>query len=234
MKRYLGLLIACLLLTAACSKKTDEASAPSAAPAATPAGTQSATPGPAGAPVERQAEAMKPAPEPPPPVVIPAGTVITVRTQSTLGSKISHAGDMFGATVAQAVSVDGKEVIPSGSDAQGTVVEAQAQGKIKGQGSLQLTLTRITIKGASYSIQTSKYEATVKGKGKRTAIATGGGGALGALIGGLAGGGKGAAIGAAAGAGAGLAGGTFTGNKQIELPAESALSFTLSAPVTLK
>ena len=157
-----------------------------------------------------------------------------MRTQSALGSKTSHSGDAFDATVAQPVSVDGKEVIPSGAEVKGTVVEAQAQGKIKGQGSLELKLTSITIKGTPYTIETSAYQATVKGKGERTAIATGGGAGLGALIGGLAGHGKGAAIGALAGAGAGLAGGTLTGNKQIELPAESALSFTLSAPVTVK
>jgi hypothetical protein len=75
---------------------------------------------------------------------------------------------------------------------------------------------------------------TDKGKGKRTAVATGGGAAGGALIGGIAGGGKGAAIGAAIGAGAGFVGGAFTGNKQIELPAESALGFELTAPLTLK
>jgi len=54
---------------------------------------------------------------------------------------------------------------------------------------------------------------------------------LGALSGGLAGGGKGAAIGAAAGAGAGTAGTAFTGNKEIVLPAESAVSFTLKQSV---
>ena len=74
---------------------------------------------------------------------------------------------------------------------------------------------------------------TVKGKGKRTAATTGGGAAGGALIGGIAGGGKGAAIGAGIGAAAGFLGGTFTGNKQIEVPAESALSFTLAQPLTL-
>jgi len=75
---------------------------------------------------------------------------------------------------------------------------------------------------------------TVKGKGKRTAATTGGGAAGGALIGGIAGGGKGAGIGALVGAGAGFIGGAVTGNKQIEIPAESALSFTLSQPLTLK
>ena len=45
--------------------------------------------------------------------------------------------------------------------------------------------------------------------------------------------GKGAAIGAGVGAAAGFLGGTFTGNKQVEIPVESALSFTLAQPLTL-
>jgi hypothetical protein len=74
----------------------------------------------------------------------------------------------------------------------------------------------------------------IKGKGKRSTGFIGGGAAAGALIGALAGGGKGAAIGAAAGAGAGTAGAAFTGNKDIVLPAESALSFRLKEPVTVR
>ena len=113
------------------------------------------------------------------------------------------------------------------------VVSAKAKGKIKGEGELVLSLTSITVRGKTYSIQTGTLDSTIKGKGKRTAIATGGGAAGGALIGGIAGGGKGAGIGALVGAGAGIIGGTFTGNKQIEFPAESALTFQLSAPLTL-
>jgi hypothetical protein len=62
----------------------------------------------------------------------------------------------------------------------------------------------------------------------------GGGAGAGALIGGLAGGGKGAAIGALAGGGAGTAGAAFTGNKDIVLPAESALTFKLEQPLELR
>jgi hypothetical protein len=63
----------------------------------------------------------------------------------------------------------------------------------------------------------------------------GGGAGAGALIGGIAGGGKGAAIGALVGGGAGTAGAGMTGNNNdITLPVESAVSFKLTAPVTLK
>jgi hypothetical protein len=75
---------------------------------------------------------------------------------------------------------------------------------------------------------------SLNGKGKRTATLIGGGAGGGALIGGLAGGGKGALIGAALGAGAGTAGSAYTGEKEIVLPAESALSFKLTEPVTIK
>ncbi len=169
----------------------------------------------------------------PQPIVVPAGTALTVRIGEALGSKTSQTGQTFPATLAEPVSVGTRTAIPAGSAVSGTVVSAKSKGKIKGQGELTLALTNITVNGQSYSIQTAALSSTVKGKGKRTAVTTGGGAVGGALIGGLAGGGKGAGIGALVGAGAGLAGGALTGNKQIEIPAESALSFRLSAPLTL-
>ena len=179
------------------------------------------------------ATAPSPPVEKPKPIVLPAGTVLTVKTQQALSSKSSQAGQTFLATLAQPVSVDGRSAIPAGSTASGTVVTAKAKGKVKGEGQLDLALTSITAGGHTYPIKTGLLSSTVKGKGKRTAATTGGGAAGGALIGGIAGGGKGAAIGAGVGAAAGFIGGTFTGNKQIEIPAESALSFTLAQPLTL-
>ena len=170
---------------------------------------------------------------PPQPIVVPAGTVLVVTTSQALSSKTSQAGQTFLATLAQPVSVDGRPALPTGATLSGTVVTAKTKGKIKGEGELALALTSVSTKGQTYQIQTNVLSSTIKGKGKRTAATTGGGAAGGALIGGLAGGGKGAGIGALVGATAGFVGGAFTGNKQIEIPAESALSFTLTAPLTL-
>jgi BON domain len=170
---------------------------------------------------------------PPSPVVVPPGTDLVVTTSQTLGSKTSQTGQSFLASVAQPVTVGGRSAIPKGSAISGTVVTAKEKGKVKGEGQLSLTLTSITVRGQTYQIQTNTLDSTIKGKGKRTAATTGGGAAGGALIGGLAGGGKGAGIGLLVGAGAGFVGGTLTGNKQIELPAESALTFSLTAPLTL-
>jgi hypothetical protein len=172
----------------------------------------------------------KPKPEP---IVVPSGTALTVRMGQALSSKTSQSGQTFIATLAQPVSVAGVTAIPAGSTVSGTVVTAKEKGKFKGEGELALALTSVTVKGRTHTIQTSVLDSTSKGKGKRTAVTTGGGAAGGALIGGLAGGGKGAGIGALVGAGAGLMGGAMTGNQQIEIPAESALTFRLSAPLTL-
>ena len=179
-------------------------------------------------------ESMPPPPPPPPPVVVPAGTVLTIRTSQPLSSKDSQAGQTFLGTLAQPVSVEDRAAFPAGSTVSGTVVNAKSKGKIKGEGQLDLALTSITVRDHTYRIETAVLSSTEKGKGKRTAATTGGGAAGGALIGGLAGGGKGAGVGALVGAGTGLVGGALTGNKQIEIPAESALSFTLTQPLTLE
>jgi hypothetical protein len=202
-----------------CSKKTDDTADTSAT---TPTTT---------APVEKaKMEPRRPKPQP---VVIPAGSTLTVNLGQAVGSKISQPGQSFSATLANPVEVSGKTVIPAGATASGTVADAKPLGRFKGGAVLSLQLTSITVNGASQPIQTSDVTQTEKGKGKRTAVLAGGGAALGALVGGLAGGGKGVAIGAAAGAGAGGAGAAFTGNKEIVLPAESALTFTLSQPLTV-
>lgn len=173
---------------------------------------------------------QKPQPQP---IVVPSGTTLTVTTSQPLSSKTSQAGQTFLATLAQPISVDGKPALPKGATVSGKVVSAKAKGKIKGEGELSVTLTSVSVRDHTYDISTNVLSNSTKGKGKRTAATTGGGAAGGALIGGIAGGGKGAGIGALIGAGAGFIGGAVTGNKQVEIPSEAALSFTLNDPLTL-
>jgi len=151
-----------------------------------------------------------------------------------VGSKISTPGQSFSATLSTPVQVEGNTVIPAGATAEGTVVDAKPLGKFKGGAVLNLKLVSISVNGSPHSIETSAVVRSEKGKGKRTAVITGGGAAVGALIGGLAGGGKGAGIGALAGGGAGAAGSAYTGNKDIVLPAESALTFKLESPLEIR
>jgi hypothetical protein len=168
------------------------------------------------------------------PLVVPAGTAVTVSLGSGLGSKASKEGETFSGSVSKDVMVGSAVAIPQGANVSGTVTDAKALGKFAGGAVLSVRLDSITLNGADMPVQSSVKTFSAKGKGKRTAVITGGGAALGGLIGGLAGGGKGAAIGLAAGAGAGAGGSALTGNKDIVLPAESAVTFELSQSLEVR
>ena len=167
-------------------------------------------------------------------LTVPAGRVLTVRLADEVGSKISQPGQTFGGSLARAVEVEGQVVIPAGARVQGVVVDAKAMGHFAGGALLELKLDSIHVNGEQLPVETATVTQTLKGKGKRTGVLVGGGAGLGAVIGGIAGGGKGAAIGALAGGGAGTAGSAYTGNKEIVLPAESAVAFTLRAPLRIR
>ena len=168
------------------------------------------------------------------PVVVPAGTSLSVRLAQEISSKQSRPGDEFTASLATPVQVGDQTIIPQGTTVSGKVTEAAPLGRFKGGAVLKLALHSITLNGSEHPIRTSTFSQEAKGKGKRTAGMIGGGAGVGALIGGLAGGGKGAAIGAIAGAGAGTAGSALTGNKDIVLPAESVVAFELQEPLQMQ
>ena len=119
---------------------------------------------------------------------------------------------------------------PRGTQVRGEITSAKGRGRFKGAGVLGITLTDI----GGYHVQTSEYVARDKGRGKRTAGFIGGGGGVGALIGGIAGGGKGALIGGLTGAGAGTAAGAMTGSRDVVIPSESAVGFTLETAIRVK
>lgn len=221
-KKWMIYVVGAALCLAAGCKNSDNA-ANTAAPAAadSTAGPNSAS---SGAPA---------APESPRPMVVPAGTSIPVILSTTISSKTSRPGDVFSASVAAPIRINGETAIPKGAEVEGVVADARKQGTFKGAADLAIRLTRVTVGGKGYLISTTMYAASVKGKGKRTAVATGGGAAAGALIGALAGGGKGAAIGAAVGGGGGLAVSGTTGGKNVVLPAETRVNFSLERPVAI-
>ena len=222
------LVIGVLLAVGGCNKSNPNSNSGNPAGGATantPAGNSSAANSPASGASSANTT---------PPVVIDAGTLFTVTIDQTVSSKTNNNGDPFAASLAAPISVGGVTVLPMGTRAKGTVVQADSAGRVKGGAVLALTLDSITVNGQPYSIQTSEFEETIKGRGKRTAIGAGGGAAFGAIIGGLAGGGKGAAIGALAGGGAGTAGTAFTGKRDITIPAETRLHFKLTAPLTIQ
>ena len=172
--------------------------------------------------------------EDPKPLVVPAGTSITIALNSELGSKLNRPGDTFAGSIARNVSIGGQVAIPKGASINGTVTDAKALGKLAGEAVLSVRLDSVEINGVRVPMHAAVRTFTQKGKGKRTLVMTGGGAALGGLVGGLAGGGKGAAIGAAAGGGAGVGGSALTGNKEVDLPTESSVTFQLTKNLSVK
>lgn len=166
-------------------------------------------------------------------VSIPAGTVIQVRLAQTLDTKVNHAGDRFVATVSRPIVVHGATVVPVGTQCIGHLTEAKSSGRFKGRATMALRLDAIELNGRSYAIQTSHTARSSGAHKKRNWGWIGGGSGTGAAIGAIAGGPAGALIGAGAGGAAGTAGAAITGKKNVRLPVETPLAFSLHAPVTL-
>jgi hypothetical protein len=180
---------------------------------------------------EEQRFAQRRQPEKPSPVersiVVPSGTAIQVRLNSSLDTSRSRPGERFTAVLATPIVVEGRTVVPAGANVEGVVRSSASSGRFKGRAYLSLALNSIEVNGSSVPLLTDSAGSSSGGHKKRNLTLIGGGSGLGALVGGLAGGGRGALIGAGAGAAAGTAGAAFTGKKQVHLPAESVLTFHL-------
>jgi hypothetical protein len=183
------------------------------------------------------APAEPPPPPPPPPkpkeYVIAAGTAIPVRTTTVLSTKTATTGAAFQASLMEALKVDGVVLAPAGADVTGVVVLSDPGGRVKGKASISLALKSIATKQGPLAIQTNNQEAVAKSTVKKDVVRGGIMTGAGAAIGAIAGGGKGAAIGAGIGGAAGVGTAMATKGAPAEFPAETALTFTLKAPVTV-
>jgi hypothetical protein len=217
-------------------EQADNAMQSSAANSQPPAPPQdaSASQQPAPATAEQPATSTAPAlPPPPQEVTVPTGTRLAVRLVDEINTKTAQQGELFHATLKSPISVSGSVVIPAGYTVEGHIVAVQSAGQYTGQSTLTLQLDRMTVGGKHYYLQTDQFHQEASSRSKNTAEKVGGGAVVGAILGGIFGGGKGAAIGAGAGGAAGGGVQAATKSKQIDLPAETLLHFTLQAPVTV-
>jgi len=164
--------------------------------------------------------------------VIPQGTEIKVRTDTTIPAKPA-ADTRYDASVSNDVmNNSGGVAIPRGSRAE-LIAVPNEDGK-----DTFLDLRSVTVQGRRYVLETrssAKGSSAPGGLGanKRTGKYVGGGAAIGAVLGALLGGGKGAAIGAIVGGAGGAGAQVYTG-KNKELPAETQLSFKLAQDLEMR
>lgn len=170
----------------------------------------------------------------PAPLVIPEGTSLPVRLNQSVSTKMNRPGDRFSATLSTPVVVDGRTLLPAGTQMNGIVREAMPSGRLKGRAVLTVALNSIETRNGNIPITTTSRTSASGGHKKRNWGWIGGGTGTGALIGALAGGGAGAAIGAGSGAAAGLATAAFTGRQQVRIPAETQLTFRLRSPASIR
>ncbi len=171
-----------------------------------------------------------------PSVVIAMGTQISVRTDTAIDSTQDAAGKLYPARINQDVmDSSGAVALPAGTSAQLQLVDMNKGGAAKSQ-NLILDLYSVDLNGTQYRVDTSSVTENGKsglGMNRRTAEFTGGGAVLGALLGAAFGGGRGAGIGALAGGGGGALTQLFTHGKQVQVPAETILSFQLTQTLVL-
>lgn len=168
-------------------------------------------------------------------VTITAGTNLAIRIDQHISVKASHPGDTFtGEVVDPVADSNGNAIVPKGTRVGGVIDAAHKRGHFKGASVLELRLTSMTLNGAQYKLRTAALTERKKGKGKRSAAMIGGGAGLGMLIGGVASGGTGLLIGGLAGGGAGAAGAGLTGNRDLDIPAETIVHFKLAQDLVVQ
>jgi hypothetical protein len=165
---------------------------------------------------------------------LPAGTPITVRTTAEVNTKVVKSGNEFQAVLESPLAAEGHTFAKTGATVVGTVVNSDQGGRVKGKASLTLALARIQMtNGKMTAVMSDSVKQEAKSGTKKNLVRTGIMAGAGTAIGAIAGGGQGAAIGAGVGAGAGVATNVATRGPAADVPAETALNFTLKNPITI-
>ena len=166
---------------------------------------------------------------------IPAGTSLTFALIDSLSSDGNMQGDTFQASLAEAVVIDGRTVIPMNAPASGRVLAVDEGGRVSGRARIELLMTSVEAGQQTISLLegTAPFVAEADPSRGRDAGTIGGAAGVGAAVGGILGGGTGAVIGGAIGGGGGTAVVLATRGNQIELPSETRIIFMVDEPIQI-
>jgi hypothetical protein len=161
--------------------------------------------------------------------LIPAGTRVPVRTNERIDVRDARDGRVFtGVIESDVLDESGSVAIPRGSNAE-LIIRNVSRDE------MALDMESVSVNGRRYAVSTTDMtrggQRQGVGANKRTGEYVGGGAVLGTIIGAIAGGGKGAAIGAAVGAAGGAGTQVLTRGRNVNVPAESVLTFRLDQPL---
>lgn len=180
-------------------------------------------------------------------VTVPVGTALKVKLETTLSTFSSKVGDPFSGRVMDAVTLDGKTVIPAGAIVQGRVTKVNQPRRIAGKPTIGLFPETLVLPNGNHFMLNAPVVDTNLGKGtdvnnegefkgdghdRKDTIVMGMGTGGGMLIGGLIGGGPGVLIGGAVGAGATTVH-WLVSHRSAALPSGTELTLELSRPLEL-
>jgi len=151
--------LGCLTVAACSNQSSPVASHGSVAGAASRAAAVSPAAGPADA---AQPNAAQPsAPQPLHLVTLPKGTEITATVDQTLASGRNHWGDTFAASLVRPIRVDGKTVLPPGTEVTGRVSEVKHD-------ELKVVLAAVVVDGVYCDLVTNARRPSDKDQPKHT------------------------------------------------------------------
>lgn len=94
-------------------------------------------------------------------VTLPKGTEITATVDQTLASNRNHWGDSFAASLARPVKVDGKTVLPRGTEVTGRILEVKNQ-------ELKVVLAAVVVDGIYCDLKTNARRPSDKDRPKNS------------------------------------------------------------------
>ncbi|HET9424931.1 MAG TPA: peptidoglycan-binding domain-containing protein [Gemmatimonadaceae bacterium] len=165
-------------------------------------------------------------------VVLPAGSVLLVRTNTALESATARAGQTFETTVESNVGVDEYTVIPAGSRIRGTITTARAATREQ-SGVIEVAFDRLILADGSTFQLRGKLTSTdsaerrqIKANPNARVVLVGGRGGLGAAIAGASGNNTNTLLAAL--------GGLLSEGRDVSVPAGSPLAVELERALTLR
>lgn len=176
------------------------------------------------------------------------GTLLKVRMNDTLSTRSTMRGSTFSATITEDVQREGRVIIPAGAVLEGSVTEVHGGKRIAGRAAIHLEPRRVTLPDGTYymlhaQVIDTSVDHVVRVNDEGTivrrdhpkemlaivSLTTGSGAVAGAMLGG----GVGAVVGASLGAGASTVL-WLKQDRQAALPRNTALVFSLTAPMMIR
>src|SRR5438046_2216844 len=105
---------------------------------------------------ETKTPVKKPAAPKPAPLMLAAGSRVPATASDSISTRSAKVGDSYTATVSQDVKdATGRVVIPAGSTVSGTITAAEPAPNPNSSGKIELSVTSVTVRGVSYSVDGS-------------------------------------------------------------------------------